>query len=167
VIDDVPMTLGAVGLIRATPDRRSAVERLQCAAYARNRELLGLEPLPLLADYGEIFRDYEVWVAPSDEAPDEVDAALILDTRRADDILIWSISGAPNTQNDTKKRGFGKALLQCASDRARQLGRNAVRLYTGQPLTDLIDWYARNGYEIERTEQLPDRSIVHMLKTLS
>jgi hypothetical protein len=33
-----------------------AVVALQRAAYARNRSLLGVEPLPLLADYASILR---------------------------------------------------------------------------------------------------------------
>ena len=111
-------------LIRATPDQRPTVERLQRAAYVRNRELLGLEPLPLLTDYAEVFQDYEVWVLPGNDAPNDVEAVLILDVRRADDILIWSIARAPATQ----RRGLGKALLQCAEDRARQfLARGRAR----------------------------------------
>jgi len=42
----------------------------------------------------------------------------------------------------------------------------AKLLYTGQRLTHLIDWYARNGYEVERAETLPDRTVIHMLKQL-
>ena len=156
-----------VRLVRADPDHLAAVERLQRAAYACNRELLGLEPLPLLADYAAIFRDHEVWIKPGNQVG-IIDAALILETNRpvADgdaDILIWSVATAPAAQQS----GLGRALLHCAETRARQLGRDKIRLYTGQSLTHLIDWYARNGYEMERIEALPDRTIVHMLKTLA
>ena len=158
---------GDVTLVRATADHRAPVEQLQRAAYTRNRELLGLEPLPLLTDYDEVFRDYEVWVKPGEPAGN-VAAALILEIDRAAvdgeaDILIWSVATAPTLQQS----GLGHALLVCAEERARQLGRNTIRLYTGQPLTHLIDWYARNGYDVERIEHLPDRSIVHMLKSLA
>ncbi len=156
-----------VTLVRADRDHLAAVKRLQRAAYARNRDLLGLEPLPLLADYAAIFRDHEVWIKSADQAG-TLDAALILETDRpvvdgCSDILIWSVATAPTAQ----QRGLGRALLQCADARARQLGRDKIRLYTGQPLTHLIDWYTRNGYEVERIEPLPDRTIVHMLKTLA
>lgn len=161
--ENVSLTHGEVTLVRATPDQRPAIERLQHAAYKRNRELLGLEPLPLLADYGAIFRDYEVWIAPSETDADEVGAALILETGSPDDVLVWSIARAPGPD----ARGLGGALLLCAEGRARQLGHDTIRLYTGAALTDLIDWYARNGYEIECREQLSDRMIVHMLKKLS
>ena len=47
-------------LRRATRDDLPAVVALQRAAYAKNRPLLGVEPLPLLADYREVFSKYEV-----------------------------------------------------------------------------------------------------------
>jgi GNAT superfamily N-acetyltransferase len=166
-----PETLLVPGLslVRATASHRAGVERLQRAAYARNRELLGVEPLPLMVDYDQIFRGHEVWVKPADTADmadtvdADIDAALIVDVTRADDILIWSVSVASGLQ----KRGLGHALLQCAEQRARECGRDTIRLYTGQPLTHLIDWYTRNGYVTERIEQMPDRSVVHMIKTLN
>ncbi len=40
-------------LRRATADDLSAVTALQQAAYAKNRVLLGVEPLPLTADYAK------------------------------------------------------------------------------------------------------------------
>ena len=43
-------------LRRATRDDLSAVTALQRAAYAKNRAILGVEPLPLMADYGRSFR---------------------------------------------------------------------------------------------------------------
>jgi hypothetical protein len=42
-------------LRRATVDDLAAVVALQHAAYAKNRAILGVEPVPLLADYGQIF----------------------------------------------------------------------------------------------------------------
>jgi hypothetical protein len=41
-----------------------------------------------------------------------------------------------------------------------------MRLYTGEKLTGNIAWYGRHGYAIERIEQMPDRTAVHMVKTL-
>jgi len=50
--------------------------------------------------------------------------------------------------------------------RARQLGRNVIRLYTGTPLGHLVAWYGRHGFAVERIEALSDRSITHMIKHL-
>lgn len=81
-------------LRRATPGDLSAVTALQQAAYAKNRPILGVEPLPLLADYAQVFSDYEVWLAERDGA---LDGVLILEPR-AGDLLIWSVASAPAAQ---------------------------------------------------------------------
>jgi hypothetical protein len=44
-------------LRRGTTGDFDAIVTLQRAAYARNRDLLGVEPLPLLADYQAILLD--------------------------------------------------------------------------------------------------------------
>ena len=144
--------------------RRAAVadlERvvvLQRAAYDRNRALLGVEPMPLTANYAEIFGSKEVWLAESDCT---LDGVLMLEPR-PDDLLIWSIAAAPEAQ----KKGVGRTLLAAAEDRAHEIGRDTIRLYTGTRLTHLVAWYRRHGYATERLEELPDRSITHMVKRL-
>ena len=145
-------------LRRAGPDDLAAVVALQRAAYAKNRPLLGVEPLPLLADYAEIFRAYEVYLAEQDGA---LDGVLILEPR-ADDLLIWSVAVAPAAQG----RGVGNIMLAFAEARARELGRTCIRLYTGQPLTFNIAWYTRHGYVHESTEDMGDRVRVNLIKHL-
>ena len=143
---------------RATQDDLGAVVALQRAAYAKNRAILGVEPLPLLADYAEIFRHYEVWLA---ERGGALDGVLILEPR-ADDLLIWSIAVAPQAQG----RSVGNMMLAFAETRARDLGRTSIRLYTGQPLTFNIAWYTRHGYAHESTEDMGDRVRVNLIKHL-
>jgi len=144
-------------LRHATSADAEAVIALQRAAYARNRALLGVEPLPLQADYAAIFRDYEVWVADNEA----ITGVLILEPRPAD-LLIWSIATDPQRQQD----GLGRAMLAAAEARARALGLGTMRLYTGTTLRHLVDWYGRHGYTVEQIEELSDRSITHMLKHL-
>jgi ribosomal protein S18 acetylase RimI-like enzyme len=134
------------------------VEALQQAAYARNRRLLGVEPLPLQADYAEIFATKEVWVA---EESGRLRGVLILEPR-AEDLLIWSIAAAPDAQG----QGLGQIMLDAAEVRAGQLGKTTMRLSTGAVLATLIGWYHRHGYEVEFHEDLPDRHITHMIKEL-
>lgn len=148
-----------VELRRATLDERPAIEALQRKAYARNRELLGVEPLPLMADYDEIMRTMETWVADGEKG---IEGALILEPH-PDHMLIWSIATDPAAQS----RGLGHTLLKAAEDRARDLGVDVMRLYTGTVLKHLVAWYGRNGYDVTTVEQLPDRSVTHMAKKLS
>jgi ribosomal protein S18 acetylase RimI-like enzyme len=143
---------------RATGADLPAVTALQQAAYARNREILGVEPLPLLADYAEVFTDYEVWLY---EAGGALAGVLILESRLGD-LLIWSIATVPGLQ----KQGLGAQMLAAAEGRARELGLACLRLYTGQRLSSNIAWYERHGYAIEREELMGDRIVVHMLKNI-
>lgn len=137
-----------------------AIVALQHAAYDANRAILGVEPLPLQADYDAVFAAHETWVI-RDEAEGAVAAVLFLEPR-ADDVLIWSIAANPAFQG----RGYGKALLEAAEIRARALDRNCMRLYTGEKLVDRVAWYKRCGYVIERRQIMPDRVAVHMVKQL-
>jgi ribosomal protein S18 acetylase RimI-like enzyme len=147
-----------VTLRHATTADLAAVVALQHAAYAKNRPLLGVEPLPLLADYAQVFADYEVYLAERDGG---LDGVLILEPH-ADDLLVWSIAIAPHAQG----RGTGNTMLAFADARARALGVPCIRLYTGAPLTFNIAWYGRHGYTHERTEDMGDRVVVHLIKQL-
>jgi ribosomal protein S18 acetylase RimI-like enzyme len=158
VTQDGLLRSGDLALRRAATADLEALVALQRAAYAKNRPFLGVEPLPLLADYAAILRDMEVWVAEKDT---RLVGALILEPR-TDDLLIWSIAADPATQG----AGLGRALLAAAEERASQLGRTVVRLYTGTPLAHLVAWYGRHGFAVERIEALSDRSITHMIKHL-
>lgn len=143
---------------RATLADIPVVVALQQAAYAQNRALLGVEPLPLQADYDEIFASMDCWLAGDANDPDGV---LILERRR-DDLLIWSVATHPRTRGT----GVGNALLAFADAQARAAGRNVVRLYTGEVLTANVAWYGRHGFTVERVEPMPDRRVVHMKKIL-
>jgi GNAT superfamily N-acetyltransferase len=147
-----------LNLRRAGTADLPAVIALQREAYAKNRPLLGVEPLPLLVDYAVLLANHEIWLA---EGADGLEGVLILELR-ADDLLLWSIAVAPSAQG----RGLGDRLLAATEARAYELGRLRVRLYTGAPLTGNIAWYQRQGYVRERVEELNDRRIVHMIKHL-
>jgi ribosomal protein S18 acetylase RimI-like enzyme len=151
-------TSATAQLRRAEEADIAAVNALQHAAYARNRTILGLEPLPLTVDYATIVADYEVWLLEEGDAHEGV---LILETR-PDDLLVWSVAVAPEVQG----RGIGNRLLAIAEARARELGRRKVRLYTGDKLVGNIAWYERHGFARERTEVLGERRLVHMMKVL-
>ncbi len=156
--DEGRLEAAGLSLRRAGTKDLERVVALQQAAYARNRVLLGVEPIPLLAYYDQIFAEHEVWLA---EDGQRLTGVLILQAR-PDDLLIWSVATDPERQT----KGLGRAMLEAADARARSLGRDRVRLYTGSLLGHLVAWYGRHGYVIERTEQLSDRAITHMMKQL-
>ncbi|TGD95966.1 GNAT family N-acetyltransferase [Methylobacterium nonmethylotrophicum] len=153
----LPVPGGA--LRRAVPADAASLAALQEAAYAPNRPLLGVEPVPLLTPAAEVLARYEVWLAEVDGAPA---GALVLDPH-PDHLTIWSVAVDPSRQGG----GLGNALLAAAEARARDLDLSELRLYTGDKLVRNIDWYARRGYATERVEELPDRRLVHMHKRLA
>ncbi|HEX8167234.1 MAG TPA: GNAT family N-acetyltransferase [Beijerinckiaceae bacterium] len=143
----------------AGPADLAALGELQRAAYVPNRAILGVEPLPLLFDYATLLGHYEAWVV---EGEGGLAGALILDPR-PDHLLVWSLATAPAAQG----QGLGKRLLAAAEARARSLGLDTLRLYTGEKLTGNVRWYHRHGYAIERVEELDDRRLVHMVKAIA
>lgn len=146
-------------LRRATIADEAALASLQNAAYAPNRPILGVEPVPLLTPASDVLARYEVWLADAGAAPA---GALVLDPH-PDHLTIWSVAVDPAYQG----AGFGNELLAAAESRARDLDLLELRLYTGDKLARNIDWYARRGYATERVEDLPDRRLVHMHKRLA
>ncbi len=159
----VAAAAGAWTLWRAGPADSDAVVALQRAAYARNRVLLGVEPLPLLADYQAILRDKLVWLALNDELDRSSVVGVLVLERRAADLMIESIATDPAVQG----RGLGRAMLEAAEAQARSLGYDVIRLYTGARLTHLTDWYGRHGFTVECIETLSDRKITHMMKRIT
>jgi RimJ/RimL family protein N-acetyltransferase len=142
-------------LRRATEADLGRLIALQRAAFAANRDILGVEPLPLLWDYRAKLRQSEVWITHA------ADAALVLDLEPGA-LDLASIAVHPAAQG----KGLGRALLRAAEERALALGRAAVTLVTGEALTRNVALYRRAGYEAVRTEQLPDRRIVHFRKMI-
>jgi len=145
-------------LRRAGVADMAAVTALQAAAYAANRQALGVEPLPLLADYADVFCHCEVWLA---EEPHGLLGVLIV-RPRTDDLLLWSVATAPHAQ----RQGIGNRLLAAAEARAREHGVSCIRLYTGEKLSNNIAWYQRHGYVRTRSEEIGDRRLVHLVKYL-
>jgi len=147
-----------VQLRRGTPEDSAALSALQQAAYGPLKARLGLSLLPADADFAAVLAEREVWLA---EDADTLQAAAIFEVK-PDHLLIWSLAVAPAC----KGQGLGNALLGFAEARAQELGLSIVRLYTNALFVENIAWYQRRGYAIERTEQRPDRRVVHFIRHL-
>lgn len=143
---------------RATVEDCEAIAALQRAAYAQNAIVLGATPIPLAADYAQILRDMECWTI---DGNDGLDGALILEFRPAD-MLIWSVASHPSARS----RGVGSDLLAFAQRRAREKGRDTIRLYTASVYDSNIAWYKRQGFAEESREPLSDRVKANMVKKL-
>lgn len=150
--------VGALKLTRLSPSDRSDVERFQELAYARNRDILGVTPIPLKWDYASIFNETEVWGVRDKGA---LVGVLIL-RPRDDDLYLESVATLPQVQGG----GYGNAMLNATEFRARDWGYRAIRLITGEKLTQNVEWYKRKGFSIEDIERMPDRTAVHMVKHL-
>ncbi len=143
---------------RAASADRDALTALQHAAYAENARILGATPIPLQVDYAKILREMEVWLA---DGAVGVEGALILEFRD-EDMLIWSVAAHPHA----REKGVGRELLALAHERARESGRDTIRLYTASVYERNIAWYARRGFIVESREALSDRVKVNMVKKL-
>ena len=151
-----------IGLRLAEAADLVAVEKLQHDAYARNRETLGVEPLPLLSDYRDILSRFVVWLAEEHAGAGSRLAGVLILTPQDDDLLVWSVAVAPYAQG----RGVAGQLMQLAEKIAVASGLARLTLYTGEKLTKNVEWYKRLGFVEIRREVLPDRVIVHMEKVL-
>lgn len=153
------MSAGAgVTLRRAVAADAEALAAIQHGAYARNRDILGVEPIPLKTSAADIIAGKETWLAEEDGA---ALGALALE-RDGEALLVWSVATAPAAQG----RGLGRQMLAFAHRRARELGLKRITLYTGEKLTGNVEWYRRNGFAVDRIEDMGDRRVVHMSKTI-
>ena len=144
---------------RAGAEDAAAIDALHRAAYARNRAILGVEPIPLQTSARELLATMEVWLIERDG---RLAGSLVLEPQAAA-MLIWSVATAPEAQG----KGLGDEMLDFAERRARELGLKRMTLYTGKKLADNVAWYERRGYATDRIETRPDRVIVHMSKPLA
>lgn len=148
--------------IRADLNDLDHIIAFQHLVYAENRVIIGVEPVPLMVDYRDIFHRMELWIEGS---ADEMEGLAIIDPEQDQtrhDLYLWSIATHPQRRN----RGIGNRLLSFVEQRARHLTRRSISLSTNSMLKDRIDWYNRHGFAITHHETMRDRVVVHMRKML-
>jgi len=134
----------------------------QHLVYAENRTIIGVEPIPLMADYQDIFTCMEFWI---EGFASDLKGVAIIDLKQdksRSDLYLWSIATSPKYRNS----GIGNKLLAFVEQRARISGCRSMSLSTNSLLTDRIAWYARHGFDITHNETMSDRVVVHMHKQI-
>lgn len=134
---------------------RTVVEDVVHAAYAPWIEVIGMQPLPMVADYAELIGAGHVWVL------DPVEGLIVL-VPESGVLLIENVAVSPVAQG----RGLGRCLLAFAEDQARSLALSTLRLYTNEKMTSNIAFYERLGYVETKRENIKGRYVVHMSKPL-
>ena len=124
----------------------AALTALAGDAYQVYVPRIGRRPAPMTADYAEAVRGGLAWVAAQDG---EIVGLLVLAVQ-PDHLLLENVAVLPSAQG----RGIGARLLAFAEQQARALGRDEIRLYTNEAMTENLGYYPRRGYtETHRAEQ--------------
>lgn len=136
-----------------------AIRDIVRAAYARWVPVIGREPLPMRADYHKALAEH-----PFDLAIEDGRVVGMIETMLADHHLwIENVCVAPDAQG----RGIGRLLLERAEDKAREAGRNELRLLTNGAFEANVLLYKRHGYTIDREEPFMGGMTVYMSKRLT
>lgn len=131
----------------APPADQPAIQACAEQAYARYVPLMGRKPAPLLADYASQIAAGWVHVALDEQASLQ---GFIVFYPHDNHMLLENVAVLPSASG----RGVGKALITLCESHARQLGLNAVQLYTNERMTENLSLYPRLGYvEIARRSE--------------
>ena len=131
---------------RAEASDVAALRVVASEAYRDYVPRIGRLPAPMTADYAEAVRGGMAWAAVRDG---EIVGFLVLAVK-PDHLLLENVAVRPSAQG----RGIGARLLALAEDQARALGRDEIRLYTNQAMTENLAYYPRHGYtQTHRAEQ--------------
>ncbi|PAA21868.1 GNAT family N-acetyltransferase [Pseudomonas fragi] len=125
------------------PNIRDCAEQ----AYARYVPAIGRKPAPMLADFAAQIAAGVVYVATDEQATFQ---GFVVFYAKEGHILLENVAVLPSTAG----RGVGRSLISFCESASRQLGMNAVRLYTNEMMTDNLLIYPKLGYVkvAQRTE---------------
>jgi GNAT superfamily N-acetyltransferase len=131
---------------RAGASDVGALTELARAAYQIYVPRIGRPPAPMTADYAEAVSGGLTWAA----VRDDVIVGLLVLVLRPDHLLLENVAVLPSAQGS----GVGARLLAFAEEQARHFGREEIRLYTNEAMTENLAYYPQHGYvETHRTEQ--------------
>lgn len=136
---------GALMMIRlARSEDVPAIRNCARAAYQKYVALIGREPAPMVADFGEQVRSGRVHIF--ERSGDGV-CAFIVFYPRGDHMHLENIAVRP----DCHGQGLGRQLIAYCENAARSTGMGTVELYTNEKMTENLSFYPALGYkEISR-----------------
>jgi ribosomal protein S18 acetylase RimI-like enzyme len=131
---------------RADASDVPALTGLAREAYEKYVPRIGRAPAPMNADYAQAVRGGMTWAA----VRDGVIVGLLVLVVLPDHLLLENVAVLPSAQGI----GVGARLLAFAEEQARELGREEIRLYTNEAMTENLAYYPKHGYsETHRAEQ--------------
>lgn len=146
-----------MGIRRADSGDQAAVEAIVKSAYDPWVPVIGVEPLPMTADYAELIGRGDVYVLEYEEPH-----ALIVLLAEPETLLVENVAVRPDRQG----RGLGRRLMAFAEFRARSLGLPTLRLCTHEKMTSNIGLFRSLGYRTTGRAPIEGRPAVHLRKDL-
>jgi ribosomal protein S18 acetylase RimI-like enzyme len=146
-----------MGIRLAQAADRAALEAIVQAAYEPWVPVIGVKPLPMVADHAKIIAAEHAYVLENGN----IDGLIVL-VPEAGVLLVENVAVRPERQG----RGLGRRLMAFAEFRARSLGLPALRLYTNEKMTANIGLYESLGYRETSREDIRGRHTVHLRKDL-
>jgi len=112
----------------------------------------------MLEDYAKVIQRHDVFVLNVSE---KIIGVLVL-IKQERSILLTNVAVHPDHQG----QGFGRKLIAIAEEKARNVGFDAVTLYTNEQMTENIELYKKLGFE--ETERRLEKGYhrVYMRKTV-
>ena len=125
----------------ASPEDAAAIRAIARAAYQRYVAAIGREPAPMVADFEGQIGEGRIDLLVLGETV----AGFAVHFPRAEDYFVENIAIDPACQG----QGLGRWFMAWIDARARAAGRDRVRLYTNEKMTENLVFYPRLGFEEE------------------
>jgi ribosomal protein S18 acetylase RimI-like enzyme len=140
------MPVSRVAGTRLRPAKTADVPIIQAqvtSAYTKYIERIGKPPAPMLADYYDLMQSHQIYVLCQDETSAIVGSIVLGLPQGSSSVDINNLVVDPSQQG----RGFGKALMMCAEDVARDNSRTSLDLYTNVKMYENFALYNRMGFK--------------------
>jgi ribosomal protein S18 acetylase RimI-like enzyme len=139
-----------------TPADAELIRDLVRRCYAKWVPVVGREPLPMTADYGDALQKHRFTLAY-----DGADLAGLIETvAQADHLWVENIAVRPDLQG----KGIGHRLLDLAEAEARAAGLPELRLLTNAAMAANVGFYQALGFAADPPEPFRGGFIVRLAR---